>query len=319
MRVGIIGYGFIGKLHLLAWKGVEPKTTFCVIDPVLTDEIKLELEQRNIPYMDTFEKALAKYPDIQYISVCSPPNRHKEVVLRAAKENIHILLEKPVSAVESDYKTMKLALSESKSKAMVGVTQRFYPEVIRGKKWIENGLIGDIISIQDIMILSDFGLPSWYNNPDISGGGIFICNGVHLLDRLKYLTGSEIEKLYDYKFKGPVRNEKIASINGKLSGGVNVHLHLEWSEVEKRQELTIFGTKGRIEISTWDYARLYTKGGLEEVKPYKSGDSFNDRTLSGLVNEIKCFLDGVENTIPHELTLEGHESIIGTIWKTYQK
>ena len=320
MKIGIAGYGFIGKLHLLSWKSIYPNASYCVIDPRIDNVTKEKLIKNKVPYFETFKEALEQIPDVEYLSICSPPNQHKEFVLEAAEKGIHILLEKPVSASSEDYKIMQEAISKSKSKLMIGVTQRFYPEVIHAKDWIEKGMIGNLISIQDVMILSNKGLPSWYYNIDIAGGGIFITNGVHILDRILYLSDSEMEEIDHYKLYGEDQIEKIVSFRGRLSEDIPINLHLEWSQVEKKQSLVIYGTKGRIEIETWNAARLYTEKGTEVFNPYQNTDSFSDRTLRGLVEEIKFFMEGINsNNLPHNLTLQGHKKIMDIIWSIYNR
>jgi hypothetical protein len=88
------------------------------------------------------------------------------------------------------------------------------------------------------------------------------------------------------------------------------------SDFGERQETIIYGTEGRIELQVW-----VTSGGTTEVfRAYGNNDSFEDKTLVGLVSEVQAFIEGLRHgaTFPKGPTLREHGVTIRAIWDGYQ-
>lgn len=319
VNVIVVGAGFIGTLHIRAWRSIEGAEVVAVVDPSPDRTREAALEQDGIRLFADLGAALAAYPDTGAVSVCTPPGFHKDAVIAAVKHGAAVLLEKPVSANRDDYAVMKQTVLDHSGRVMIGLTQRFYPEVMQARKWIHEGAIGELLSVHDVLINSGAGLPAWYRNRDISGGGVLITNGVHLLDRIQTVTGCEFARICRVQIaRDPAGMDTVASTAGTLDGGIPVMLHMEWSETRSEKNLTLYGTKGRIEVSVWDYASLHTGDGSITVRPYRDESGFDDRTLVGLRNELRAFCAGLrEGMFPEALTLEGHEPTMRIIWDSY--
>lgn len=320
MNVIVVGHGFIGRLHVNAWCNIPGATVVGVVDPFLDQNTKHELARRKIQWFGDLEKAIDSCPKVDCISVCTPPSYHKEAVLVGLSKGIAVILEKPVCTTMEDYQIMKKAVEEYHGKVMVGLTHRFYPEVVQAREWIRQGVIGRVISLHEVSIFNNEGLPQWYKNKDVSGGGVLITNGVHFLDRIHFVSGLELQSLYHVKlFRDNSNVENIASLAGALEGNISFTLHVEWSSATSENVLTIYGTRGRIEVYTWRHAVLHRLDGSESVCPYPIDSTFEERTAMGLSAEIQLFVNTLDKEIPPELTLHGHEKIMCTIWDCYSR
>jgi len=318
LLVAVIGAGFIGMLHRKAWEanGASVKV---MVDPFLPEDKKRSLRAEGVEVMDDLDAAYALCPDIEAVSICTPPGDHPADLTAALRRGAAVLLEKPVAVNKRAYLSMLREAEERGAKVMIGLTQRFYPEVRQAAAWIREGKIGRPVSLHDAMILNGDGLPRWYEDLDMSGGGVWITNGVHLLDRLQFLLDRSLGTLYHADISKDERGlDRMADVSGTLSDGMPFHLHLKWSRVQAFQRTIIYGTEGSIELETWRQAVLYDASGeVVQVTPYRQEESFEQRTLRGLIPEIRTFVEGLQGEFPAGLTLDGHLPTMEAIWQAY--
>ena len=322
MDVMIVGAGFIGRLHKLAWERNGARVA-AIVDPHLNEEARRAYQLEGTEVVGSIADACRLFPAISAASVCTPPKFHAAALMELLERDLPVLMEKPVSARREDYEAMLEQTEKRKGRVMVGLTQRFYPEVRRTAEWISQGRIGRPLALHDTLVLSGEGLPAWYYDLDISGGGILITNGSHLLDRVQYLLDDDLQPPDHYDGVLDAGGfDRLAYVSGKLGGGVPYRLYLEWSNVSPRQETIVFGTEGRIELQVWGLAKLFAKdGAVEEFRAYGNEDSFEDKTLIGLSSEVRAFIDGLGPgaAFPKGLTLREHEVTMRAIWEGYRR
>src|ERR1051325_2519074 len=100
LRVGMIGYGFMGRAHSNAYKQVgqsSPSQHEVVLKAACArkaDQIKKFAEQWGYESTETDWKKLVERKDIDVIDICTPNNMHKEIALAAAAAGKMILCEK---------------------------------------------------------------------------------------------------------------------------------------------------------------------------------------------------------------------------------
>ena len=78
---------------------------------------------------------------------------------------------------------------------MVEMTHRFMPPVVEARELIADGLIGNVLAVDDLLLenVGLFGsLPSWMFQQAQAGGGVGLTSGVHLLDHVSWLTGQRL-------------------------------------------------------------------------------------------------------------------------------
>ena len=139
---------------------------------------------------DDWEKCLYdSKPDAVF--VCTYNAFIPKIVCGALKRNIHVFAEKPPGKSLSDALAMKEALKNSTANLKFGFNHRFHSSVIEAKALIESGLLGDVICARGIY--GKAGNLSyeqeWRNDSALSGGGILLDQGIHMLDLLYYFLG----------------------------------------------------------------------------------------------------------------------------------
>jgi predicted dehydrogenase len=111
IKVGVIGAGGIGKLHLSEYAKQDEVKVQAVAD-VNAEVAKQAAEKYDIPNVYTDYHDLLSEPDIQAVTVAVPPFLHKEVVVAAAQAGKHVHCEKPMALTLEDADTMISACAE---------------------------------------------------------------------------------------------------------------------------------------------------------------------------------------------------------------
>jgi len=199
IRVGLVGYKFMGKAHSHAYKDLtmffEPKAI-----PVMkaicgrNEEAVRRVAQRYgwESYETSWEK-LVERDDIDLIDISSPGDTHRDIAVAAAEKGKHILCEKPLANNLKEAKEMLKAVEKAGVKHMVGFNYRRVPAVGLAKKMIEEGKIGEVYHfratyLQDWIVDPEFPLV-WRLQKEKAGSGPHGDLNAHIIDLARYLVG----------------------------------------------------------------------------------------------------------------------------------
>jgi len=199
LRVGMIGYRFMGKAHSNAWRqaphffplkaGVE-MSTICGRDPQAVEAARAQLGWQRA---STDWRAVIASPDIDVVDINTPNDSHAEIAIAAARAGKHILCEKPLGMDVAQCKEMLDAAKKAKVVHMVCHNYRRIPAIAHAKKMIEEGAIGEIFHYraryaQDWIVDPDFPLV-WRLQKGVSGSGAHGDINAHIIDLARYLVG----------------------------------------------------------------------------------------------------------------------------------
>ena len=199
VRVGMIGYSFMGKVHSNAYRSV-PFFFNLEAEPILQaicgrNEKNVEEQSKKLGWKsyETDWKQLIKRDDIDLIDISTPNNTHYEIVLAAAKAGKHIICEKPLANTLGEAKEMLKAVNDAGVIHMISHNYRFSPAVQFAKKLISEGRIGKIRHIRATYLqdwLLDPSYPmEWRLKKEVSGSGTLGDLGSHIIDLARFLVG----------------------------------------------------------------------------------------------------------------------------------
>jgi predicted dehydrogenase len=123
-----------------------------------------------------------------------------EAAVRCASRGVHLLMEKPIARTVSEVRTVAEAVREYGVKATTGYCWRYHPVVRTMKECIEQGLIGEIASVEARLAAGRVdryvkGHAQWMLEKAKSGGGPMYNLGVHWIDLLMYLLQDDIREV----------------------------------------------------------------------------------------------------------------------------
>src|ERR1035441_3077133 len=146
VRVGVIGVGAFGEVHLAAYKTLHDVEIVAVSD---TSESRLrEVAARyDVKNCYTDYKELCARQDIDLVSIVTPEAHHLAPVMTAVGQGKHIFLEKPIATRAADAAKIVEAAEKAGVFLMVGHILRFENNYGTMKRKIEEGKLGDIVSI----------------------------------------------------------------------------------------------------------------------------------------------------------------------------
>lgn len=200
LNVGLIGGGFVGKIHAIAFAGVPmffwPPPAMPVRKMIAdaTEDLAREMAVRFGFETSTGDwRRLVEDPDIHIVDIAVPNNLHAEMAIAAAEAGKHILCEKPLARNAAEAKRMLDAVERAGVVHLVGHQYRRTPAVVYAKKLIDEGAIGNIVSYRGVY-LQDFGADpnvplSWRFRKSDAGSGALGDIGSHALDMARYLAG----------------------------------------------------------------------------------------------------------------------------------
>ncbi|MCH8044971.1 MAG: Gfo/Idh/MocA family oxidoreductase, partial [Planctomycetes bacterium] len=204
LRIGMIGYGFMGRAHSNAYRRVNNFFDL-EIRPVLkavcarnAEKARAFAETWGYESIETDWKALLARDDIDAVDICTPNNLHKEIAIAAAKAGKTILCEKPLAISAAEGEEMCQAVEAAGVPNIVWYNYRRIPAVTLAKQLIDEGKLGRIfhyrsVFLQDWTISEDLpqgGEALWRLDVEAAGSGVTGDLLAHCIDTAIWLNGS---------------------------------------------------------------------------------------------------------------------------------
>ncbi|MEI8387106.1 MAG: Gfo/Idh/MocA family oxidoreductase [Verrucomicrobiota bacterium] len=200
LRVGLIGYNFMGKAHSNAWRQagrffelpaeIEMRT-LCGRSPAGVKAAAVNLGWNRTA---TDWREVVSDPEIDVVDICTPNDCHYEIAIEAAKQGKAVLCEKPLAMNVAECEDMVAAAKKARVVNMVCHVYRRIPAMALAKAMIERGDLGDRIYhfraryAQDWITDPSFPLV-WRLQSKIAGSGSHGDLGAHIIDLGRYLVG----------------------------------------------------------------------------------------------------------------------------------
>ncbi len=203
LRVGLIGYGFMGRTHSNAFRTVN--NFFDVpFQPVLQticarngERARAFADQWGYASAETDWRKVVESPDIDLIDIASPNDTHAEIAIAAAKAGKMVMCEKPLGRNGAESEAIVDAVEKAGVANMVWYNYRRVPAVTLAKQLIDEGRLGRIFHyrakfLQDWTISSDLpqgGEGLWRLDVKVAGSGVTGDLLAHCIDTAMWLNG----------------------------------------------------------------------------------------------------------------------------------
>jgi UDP-N-acetylglucosamine 3-dehydrogenase len=226
MRIGLVGAGFMGGVHLNAYADIPDVEVVGVADARVESAVAGAAIVGARPYASYDELVAAE--DVEVVDVCLPTAFHREIAVRAAGEGRHVILEKPISRTIEDAQEILDAFSNDGPRLFVGHVVRFFPEYVGIKEKIDAGDLGTVGVVRTSR-RSPFllGWNDWYADWRVSGG-VLLDLVIHDFDFLRWALG-EVERVYARGVLGHEYNRlDYALVTLRFESGAIAHVEGHW-------------------------------------------------------------------------------------------
>jgi predicted dehydrogenase len=190
-NVGIIGLGAVSGNHLRATKKIETAQLVAVADINRNVLAKVQQEYGCKAYSDYRE--LLQDEEVSLVIVCLPHFLHMRASVAALEALKHVFVEKPMAISVEQCDSMIEAARKSKKQLSVGHMHHFFPINVEVKRLLDNKELGELVFIkeQGYRHFGVEGRAKWYFDKE-TFGGLWYQNGIHLIDRCCWWTGSRV-------------------------------------------------------------------------------------------------------------------------------
>jgi len=200
--VGLIGHGFMGRAHSLAWRNITLFT-----DSPLTPVLKAvagrsEDALRGFAAKFGFERYYTDYrlmikdPGIDIIDNVTPNYMHAEPTIEAMEAGKHVIVEKPMAMNSREAYEMVKVAERTGVINMVAHNYRFVPAIVLARQLIGSGSLGRIYHFRALYLQQSLANPeapmTWRLRREYAGYGTIADLGSHVIDLARYLIGEVV-------------------------------------------------------------------------------------------------------------------------------
>lgn len=205
LRVGMVGYAFMGAAHSQAWRtagrffDLPAAVEMTAICGRSEDRVREAAARYGWASYETDWRALVARDDIDVVDVCTPGDSHAPIAIAALEAGKHVLCEKPLANTVAEAEAMADAAEKATGRSMVAFNYRRVPALALARQLIAAGRLGDIRHVraqylQDWLVDSDFPLV-WRLREEKAGSGALGDLGAHIIDIAQFLTGQRITSI----------------------------------------------------------------------------------------------------------------------------
>lgn len=263
MRVGIVGCGLIGQKRA---KSLGSAQLVATADLDFAKAQALAGSQDGAIAMTDWQKLVAR-PDVDIVIVATTNDALAQVTLAAIQSGKHVLVEKPAARNVDEIQPVLLAAEEQGVQVRVGFNHRYHPAFLEALRIYKSGILGDLMFIR-----GRYGHggrlgyeKEWRANPDLSGGGELLDQGVHLIDLSRLFLGdfSSIQGfVHTYYWDMLVEDNGFMLL--RTEQNQVSHLHVSWTEWKNLFSFEIYGRNAKLHVEG-----LGGSYGVERLSLYK--------------------------------------------------
>jgi predicted dehydrogenase len=251
LGLGIIGLGYIGRIHLKHSLKLANADLLAVSD-ISKKALK---DARNAGAQKAFDnyEQLLKDPEVDAVIIALPTHLHSQCAIQAAEEGKHVFLEKPIARNPQEAREIILAAQRYSVKLMIGYPLRFNPAFRDLKQKIKSGTLGDVEIARATNVscgpffhrMQDYApipVPEWWFNKQLTGGGALVDLGSHMINILRWYFGeiTDIKSHLGYRFNLDFEDSAtcLAKFESRTLGVINVG----WFSQVLEEQVQLFGT-----------------------------------------------------------------------------
>jgi predicted dehydrogenase len=310
VKIGIVGLGTIGQTtHLPVFSRLPEAEIVAVCD---TDRSKAQLVAGKYGirrYYNDFEKMLKTEDEIVGIDICTPTILHHDMAIASLEAKKDVLVEKPLARTEKESIDIVAAAKKHHRKLMVGMNNRFRPDAMILKSFIEDNALGKLFYAKAGWFRKLSAQSVWLTRKEQSGGGVVLDLGIVMFDLAFWMMGyPEVREVTATNYTHHTKDVEDSSIVFlKMLNGSTLTIEASWS-FESNADFfycDCFGTEGSGSLNPFRILKR-VQGNLVNVAP---ATQETPQTLyrKSYENELKHWLGALRGL--HPVISTGEDSV----------
>lgn len=287
IRIGIIGGGYMGKAHAVAFAAVGGlfDTALRPVLEVVCASTDTSAERYRAAF--GFNRATSDWrtlvndPDVDAVVIASPQVTHKDIAIAAFQDGKPVFCEKPLGASLEESREMVAAAKEADAVNMVGFNYIRTPASQYARQLVAEGRIGDVTYFRGEHtedFLADATAPGTWRTQGMANGTMGDL-APHMINAARGLIGpissliANVETVHATRGGMPVTNDDQAQMMCKFENGAQGHLFFSRIATGRKMGYAyeIHGTLGAIRFDQEDQNALwlYTSEGPEAERGFR--------------------------------------------------
>ena len=276
-NVGMLGFGFIGKMHAYGYINLplfyDPMPLKARITHICTSRMETAEKgkaQIGADVATTDYRAITENPDIDIVHICTPNDRHKDELVSAMAHGKHIYCDKPLVSTLDEARSIEAALDGYQGTAQMTLQNRFFPATMRAKQLVDEGFLGGLLEFRGCYLHAGSANPDaplkWKLSAE-HGGGVIADLASHIMDLIHYLAGDyasilaathiaypDRPSVEDPKKRVPVEAEDCVMLLARMASGALGHIEATKiaTGVEDELRFELHGSRGALRFNTME-------------------------------------------------------------------
>ena len=247
LRVALIGCG--GNMrgaHLPRLREDGQIELAAVADPAAEQaEALMDAWGSRVPCYADYRRMI-RTESLDAVVVSSPHSMHYEQARYALSRDLHVLVEKPLTISPRHTKAL-IGLADRRKRILVASYQRnYYAPHVYARELVQSGAIGELRGVVSYVTQNWGGVGGWRLNQELSGGGMFMDTGSHLVASTLWVTGLQPLEVSAFMDNAGMAVDLNAVVNVRFKGGACGSLNTFGNACAHDERIAIHGSEGCI-------------------------------------------------------------------------
>jgi predicted dehydrogenase len=264
VNVGIIGCGVVGRRRAQHLAGA--RLVHCA-DTDLTRAREVASLSEGCVAGSAWRELLDR-TDVDAVVIATPQDSQAEIARAAIGAGIHVLVEKPAARCVDELRGLPQLAAEHDVRVRVGFNHRYHRAFQQARRLVDSGALGPLMFVR--ARYGHGGRPAydreWRAQPQRSGGGELIDQGVHLIDLARWFLGDFVDVngfAHTYFWDMPVDDNGFMLL--KTAAKQAAFLHVSCTEWKNTFSWELYGRLGKLQVDG-----LGGSYGVERLSWYKN-------------------------------------------------
>ncbi|MBI5402128.1 MAG: Gfo/Idh/MocA family oxidoreductase [Ignavibacteriae bacterium] len=253
-KVAVIGLGGISQImHLPALQKLREAEIEAICDMDIGKAKNIAKKFSIKKFYKNAEDLLSENPEVNAVIIATPTDTHMEISIKCLEAGKNILVEKPIALDHKEAAKIVEAGERNNRIVMVGMNNRFRTDVMMQRTFVKSKEVGNVFYVKTGWLKMKSSKEKWFMEADKAGGGVFVDNGIAMLDLGMWMLGfpelKSVSAINYFHNTKAVEDSNFTLI--KFKNGSALTIEVSWSFLRSKEfyYCNVYGTNGSTSIN----------------------------------------------------------------------